>query len=147
MNFLRVTLVALSCLGCGTAVPPNHGHHPDEDAGSGLEVDAGVVDAGSADAGGADAGLPLPGVPVLVSVALVSHSMSIAWQLPASGCSSVSLKMKAAGGSYGAVRTLSGVTTSTQYSPGHGSGTFCFQVSCTLNGLESVPSNELCAAQ
>lgn len=84
---------------------------------------------------------------MLVSVNFVSHSMSIAWQLPPSGCASLSLRMKPAGGAYAPVSQLAGLTTSTQYSVGHGSGTFCFQVTCTLGATESAPSNELCATQ
>ncbi len=149
MNFSRIFFAALlGCLSCGTPPPPVH-EHGGSDAGLEQPYDAGllpVVDAGSADAGTTDAGPVLPGVPVLVSVSSNGHEMAISWQLPASGCGAVGLWMKSTGG-YSKVTSLSGVTSSTTWSTGHGSGTFCFQVSCTLGGVESAASNEKCATQ
>lgn len=103
------------------------------------------MDAGSSDAGPAAV---MPGAPVLTSVTVVAHvGMAINWQLPASGCTTLSLKLKVGAGAYSRVRSLAGASTSTQYSPGHASGTYCYQLTCTLQGVESVDSNELCASQ
>lgn len=147
MNFSGTCLVALCFLSCGAPQPVHQ--HGASDAGSEEPNDAGnpgTVDAGSADAGTTDAGPRLPGVPVLVSVASTGHGMAISWQLPSSGCAAVSLWMKSTG-AYSKVSSLSGVTSSTSYSAGHGGGTFCFQVTCTLAGVESAASNEKCATQ
>ncbi len=115
-----------------------------EDAGPAVERDAGT-DAG---AGAVDAGPAIPGAPVVTSVSVVTHgTMAINWQLPASGCSTLTLRMKVGTGAYSTVRSLTGVATSTQYSPGHASGTYCYQLTCTLQGLESAASNERCATQ
>jgi len=147
MNFSGILFVALCFLSCGAPQPVHQ--HGASDAGAEELFDAGnpgTVDAGSADAGTTDAGPMLPGVPVLISVASVSHAMAISWQLPSSNCAVVGLWMRSTGG-YSKVTSLSGVTTSTSYSAGHGSGTFCFQVTCTLGGVESAASNEKCATQ
>lgn len=111
-------------------------------------VDAGDIDAGT-DAGTQDAGPALPGVPVLTSVTVVTHgTMALTWQLPGSGCATIGVRMKVGtGGAWATVKTLTGVATSTQYSPGHANGTYCYQVTCTLQGATSDPSNEKCATQ
>lgn len=119
------------------------------ETGADAGVDAGVeVDAGT-DAGTADAGPALPGVPVLTSVTVVTHgTMALTWQLPGSGCATIGVRMKVGtGGAWATVKTLTGVATSTQYSPGHANGTYCYQVTCTLQGTTSDPSNEKCATQ
>lgn len=148
MNFIRIFFAASLMLGCGPPPMDHSGHgNGDEDAGAAPLVDAGTVDAGVADAGVPDAGMALPGVPVLVSVISAGHAMDITWQLPSSGCSTVALRMKPPSGAYSTVRSVAGTTTTTQYSPGHSSGTYCYQVTCTLGGRESAPSNERCASQ
>ncbi|MDP2276579.1 MAG: hypothetical protein Q8N23_19215 [Archangium sp.] len=132
--------------GCGASMPGNaadSGANVD-DAGTAEGMDAGR-DAG---AGAVDAGPVMPGAPVLTSVSVVTHgTMAINWQLPASGCSTLALRMKVGAGAYSTVRSLTGVATSTQYSPGHANGTYCYQLTCTLQGLESAASNERCATQ
>ncbi len=107
------------------------------------------MDAGrDAGAGAVDAGPAMPGVPVVTSVTVVTHgTMAITWQLPSSGCTTLSLKMKVGAGAYSTVRSLTGVATSTQYMPGHANGTYCYQLTCTLQGTESAASNERCATQ
>lgn len=155
MNFIRIFFAVSLMVGCGPPPVDHSGHgngNGNEDAGVEPLVDAGSVDAGGVDAGAADAGLPdagvtLPGVPVLVSVISGGHAMDITWQLPSSGCSTVALRMKPPAGAYSTVRSVTGTTTTTQYSPGHSSGTYCFQVTCSLGGSESTPSNERCASQ
>lgn len=147
MNVFRICFAALLLVGCEAPPPLEHAGHGEEDAGVEPVVDAGVVDAGSVDAGVVDAGVPQPGVPVLLSVVSAGHAMDISWQLPSSGCSTVALRLKPPAGAYATARTFPGTSTSTQYSPGHSSGTYCFQVSCMLGAAESAPSNELCAAK
>lgn len=122
------------------------------DAGIDGTLDAGGddagVDAGAPDAGAPDAGPTLPGTPVLTSAQMVVHGTnSIAWQLPTSGCSTVELNRKKDAGAYAVAKTLTGVATSTQDSPGHSSGVYCYTIVCKLNGFASSPSNEKCVAQ
>ena len=85
---------------------------------------------------------------MVTSVTVVTHgTMAITWQLPSSGCTTLSLQMKVGAGAYSTVRSLTGVATSTQYSPGHANGTYCYQLTCTLQATESAASNERCATQ
>lgn len=142
MNFSRIFFAALlGCLSCGAPPPPVH-EHGGSDAGIEEPYDAGLLPA--VDAGTTDAGPLLPGVPVLISVASTGHGLAINWQLPSSGCGAVGLWLKTTG-AYSKVTSLSGTTSSTTWSTAHGaSGTFCFQVTCTLGGVESAVSNEKC---
>jgi hypothetical protein len=48
---------------------------------------------------------------------------------------------------YSVAQMLSGTTTSSQDMPGHTSGTYCYTITCKLNGLASAPSNEKCVTQ
>ena len=140
--------------GCGA---PLTGKESDSGIDSGLDSGLDFDDAGSSVGtdGGSDAGTSLvdagsvtPGVPVLTSVTVVTHgTMAVSWQLPASGCTTLALRMRVGAGAYSTVRSLTGAATSTQYSPGHASGTYCFELTCTLQGLESGVSNERCASQ
>jgi hypothetical protein len=116
------------------------------DAGPG---DSGMPDAGPGDSGTPDSGTPMVDPPVITAASLVTHGThQITWQLPASGCSSVTLAMKVGSpGTYSNVKTLAGAATSTQYSPGHANGTYCYEVTCALNGTTSVNSNEKCVTQ
>ena len=89
------------------------------------------------------------GAPIVTAATVVTHGThQITWQLPASGCSTVSLALKVGTtGTYSDVKMVTGTATSTQYSPGHASGTYCYQVTCILSGVSSVPSNEKCVTQ
>ncbi len=108
-----------------------------------------MPDAGPADSGVPDAGTPTVAPPVVTAASVVTHGThQITWQLPASGCSSVALALKVGStGTDSNVKTLAGAATSTQYSPGHANGTYCYEVSCTLNGVTSANSNEKCVTQ
>jgi len=96
----------LVCLGLtiGCSDSDSHSDHHD-DAGS-LAVDAGaVVDA----APSVDTGATGVGTPVLVSASLVVHgTMALAWQNPASTCTSLMINRKKDAGSYAVAQTLTG---------------------------------------
>ena len=90
----------------------------------------------------------MPGTPVLVSATLVTHgTMSLVWQNPASTCTTIEINRKVDTGMYSVAQMLSGTTTSAQDMPGHTSGTYCYTITCKLNGLASAPSNERCVTQ
>ena len=90
----------------------------------------------------------MPGTPVLVSATLVIHgTMSLVWQLPASTCTNVQINRKVDAGMYSVAQTLSGQTTSAQDMPGHAAGTYCYTITCELNGVASAASNERCVTQ
>ncbi len=157
--FRIASLVVLFAAGaCGSVPTIEHDAGTGEDSGiipvdSGIAdagpVDAGPVDAGPVDAGPVDAGPPTPGIPVVTAATVVVHGThQITWQLPASGCSTLSLMMKVgAAGTYSVVKMVTGVATSTQYGPGHALGTYCYEVVCILGGTTSSASNEKCATQ
>ena len=141
-------------LGCGAMPAIEHGAGSDGDSGtqpvdSGSPVDSGTPDAGPVDSGTPDAGPTAPGTPTVTAANVVTHGThQIIWQLPSSGCSSLSLAMKVGPtGTYSVVKMVTGTATSTQYSPGHASGTYCYEVSCTLSGITSPSSNGMCATQ
>ncbi|MBI4821373.1 MAG: hypothetical protein HY791_34255 [Deltaproteobacteria bacterium] len=138
-TFLFVTLLLGSC----AASDAN-----DSGAGvgdGGTRVDTGVADA----AAGLDAVIAgPPGTPTLLSVQLVTHgTFQLAWDLPASGCATLELNRNVDGGAFGVATTLTGVATEATDEPGHNSGTYCYTVTCKLNGESSPPSNEKCATQ
>lgn len=90
----------------------------------------------------------LPGAPVLVSANLIMHGMmSLVWQNPASTCTNVEINRKVDAGAYAVAQTLAGQTMSAEDMPGHLSGTYCYTITCKLNGLASSPSNEKCVTQ
>ena len=142
--FRIASLVVLFAAGaCGSVPTIEH------DAGTGEDSGIIPVDSGIADAGPVDAGPPTPGIPVVTAATVVVHGThQITWQLPASGCSTLSLMMKVgAAGTYSVVKMVTGVATSTQYGPGHALGTYCYEVVCILGGTTSSASNEKCATQ
>ena len=107
---------------------------------------AGGAGGGTGGAGGGTA--MTPGTPVLVSASLVTHgTMSLSWQLPTSGCDSVKISRNKDGGAFSVAKTLTGTATSTQDSPGHANGKYCFTVACVLGGVTSSESNEKCVTQ
>lgn len=134
----------LVCLGLalGCSDPDPHADHIDAAM---VAVDAApVVDAAPA----VDTGATGAGTPVLVSATLVVHgTMALAWQNPASTCSSLMINRKKDAGAYAVAQTLTGQATSVQDMPGHTAGTYCYTVTCTLNGQSSSPSNEKCVTQ
>jgi hypothetical protein len=90
----------------------------------------------------------MPGTPVLVSATLVTHgTMALTWQNPASTCTNIEINRKVDAGTYSVAQTLAGQTTSAQDMPGHTSGTYCYTITCKLNGVASSPSNEKCVTQ
>ena len=116
-------------------------------------VDGGTHNQATADAGSdagtdVDGGVTTPGIPNLVSATLVSHgTVALVWQNPASTCATVEINRKKNTGSYSVAQTVSGQSTSAQDSPGHTSGTYCYTMTCKLNGFASTPSNEKCVTQ
>jgi hypothetical protein len=116
---------------------------------SGNDSGTNVGSDGGSDAGvNGDAGVTLPGVPTLVSATVISHgTVALAWQNPTSSCSTLEINRKSNSGAYSVAKTVSGELTSAQDSPGHGSGTFCYTMTCKLNGFASAPSNEKCVTQ
>lgn len=114
--------------------------------GSGGTGGAGGAGGGTGGAGGGTA--TTPGTPVLITASLVTHgTMSLSWQLPTSGCDSVKISRNKDGGAFAVAKTLTGSATSTQDSPGHASGKYCYTVACVLNGTTSSESNEKCVTQ
>ncbi len=90
----------------------------------------------------------MPGTPVLLSAKLVTHgTMSLAWQNPPSTCLTVEINRNKDAGAYSKAQTLTGQATSAQDMPGHTDGTYCYTITCNLNGLASPPSNEKCVTQ
>lgn len=104
---------------------------------------------GTGGMGGAGGGMmTMPGTPVLVTASLVTHgTMSLSWQLPTSGCDSIKISRNKDGGAYAVAKTLTGTATSTQDSPGHTSGKYCYTLACVLNNVTSAQSNEKCVTQ
>lgn len=99
-------------------------------------------------ASSADVGSVAPGIPVLVSARVVTHgTVALAWNLPDSGCDEIVINRNVGGGAYAAVQRLAGAATEAENSPGHGSGTFCYTVSCVMDGVTGDPSNEQCVTQ
>ena len=130
MKYTFVVLLALQ--GCGVA-PGNVDSGPGNGFDAGLPGDSGVPDAGNPDAGSLEVGTP-----IVTSATVVVHGThEITWQLPMSGCTTLTLNMKVGTGMYSAVKTLTGVATSTQHSPGHANGTYFYQVVCTRNGMSA----------
>ena len=115
--------------------------------------DAGVDGGGDAGLSGdagtkSDGGSETQGTPTLVTASLVTHgTVSLAWQNPASTCATVEVNRNKNAGAYAVAQTLSGSSTSVQDMPGHTSGTYCYTITCKLNGLASAPSNEKCVTQ
>jgi hypothetical protein len=50
-------------------------------------------------------------------------------------------------GAYSVAQTLSGQTTSAQDMPGHAAGVYCYTITCKVNALASLASNEKCVTQ
>lgn len=99
-------------------------------------------------AGGKNSEPMVPDAPVLVEASLVTHGMiSLAWENPASTCSVVEINRNTDGGDYSVAQTLTGLATSAEDMPGHTNGTYCYTITCTLDGLDSEPSNEKCVTQ
>jgi hypothetical protein len=134
-------LTVLGLVGCGGT------SRMDDAATATPDAPASVPDAPS---GGPDAagGATTPDAPVLMSAMMVTHGTNaLAWSLPASGCDMVQIHRNLDGGTYAVVETLAGTTTEAENFSGHGSGTFCYTVSCVLGGATSEPSNERCITQ
>lgn len=139
-------VVALCAVGCGggtgggddAAVSPDAASAT-ADASGGGEPDTGPRD---------DAGAAMPGTPVLLSAMIVTHGTNaLAWTLPESGCDQVVISRNLDGGAFSEVARLTGVATEAEDFSGHGSGTFCYTVSCVLGGVTGDPSNEQCVTQ
>ena len=135
----------LVCLGLTIGCSDSDSHSDHHEDAAMLAVDSGaVVDA----APSVDTGTTGVGTPILVSASLVVHgTMALAWQNPASTCSSLMINRKKDAGTYAVAQTLTGQATSVQDMPGHTAGTYCYTVTCTLNGQASPPSNEKCVTQ
>jgi hypothetical protein len=73
--------------------------------------------------------------------------MSLVWQNPASTCTNIEINRKVDAGTYSVAQTLSGSTTMAQDMPSHAAGTYCYTITCKLNGVASAPSNERCVTQ
>jgi hypothetical protein len=103
---------------------------------------------GAADAAEADANVTGPGIPVLVTATLATHgTMSLSWQLPASMCATVEINRSMDGGAYALAQTLTGRADEARDMPGHAAGTYCYTITCTLDGVRSPASNEKCVTQ
>jgi hypothetical protein len=112
-----------------------------EDAGCDGNLDAG-------DERGCRGGSATPGTPVLVSATLVTHgTMGLVWTNPASTCTTLEINRKVDAGMYSVAQSVSGQTTMVQDMPGHASGTYCYTITCKLDGAASPPSNEKCVMQ
>jgi hypothetical protein len=146
-------VVALCALGAGGAMGCGGAPGGGDDA-------AGTPDAASAtpDAAGgggdpdtgprADTGPAMPGTPVLLSAMTVTHgNIALSWRLPDSGCDEVIINRNLDGGAFSEVGRLTGLATETVNFSGHGSGTFCYTMSCVLGGATGDPSNERCVTQ
>jgi hypothetical protein len=73
--------------------------------------------------------------------------MSLVWQNPASTCTNVEINRMVGAGAYSVAQTLSGQTTSAQDMPGHAAGVYCYTITCKVNALASLASNEKCVTQ
>jgi hypothetical protein len=72
---------------------------------------------------------------------------SLEWENPASGCTTVEINRSVDGGAYEVALTLTGEAISASHSPSHDPGTFCYTITCVLDGVASSPSNEMCLTQ
>lgn len=143
MKHPRYLLLCLAA-GCGGSEAAPDG---------GALVDARAADASpvmdASDAGAlVDAGdLPLM-PPLLLSAQVVVHgTIALAWSLPASGCTTITVNRKKDAEAYAPAQSVTGVATEVQDMPGHANGTYCYNLLCTLNGASSALSNERCATQ
>lgn len=145
MKHPRYLLLCLAA-GCGGSEAAPDG---------GALVDARAADAGPAmDASPPEAGpvvdagdVPLM-PPILLSAQVVVHgTIALAWSLPASGCTTITVNRKKDTAAYAAAQSVTGVATEVQDMPGHANGTYCYNLLCTLNGASSAPSNERCVTQ
>lgn len=124
-------------MGAVTTDAGNSGSSGDADAGT----NPGGTDAGT------DAGVVAPEAPSLTSVQLVVHgTMKLDWQNPTGGCDNIAVGRKSTG-TYAVVKTVAGSLTTTNDSPGHMSGTYCYTLTCARGALLSPASNERCASQ
>jgi len=90
----------------------------------------------------------MPGTPVLLSAMIVTHGTNaLAWRLPESGCDQIAINRNRNAGRYAEVARLTGTATDTEDFSGHGSGTFCYTVSCVIGDVVGSPSNEQCITQ
>ncbi len=154
---LSITVfVFATALGCGSGDSGSDGGTTGVDSGGGGGgggAGGGGGGGGGAGGGGAagagvDAGSTMPGTPVLLSANLVTHgTISLAWQKPTSTCATVEINRKKDADAYAVAQTLTGQATSAQDMPGHANGTYCYTITCKLNGLASAPSNEKCVTQ
>lgn len=139
---LVLVLFVSGCGGTGTvedAAASPDAASPALDAAGGGDPDTGPRD---------DAGAAMPGTPVLLSAMIVTHGTNaLAWTLPESGCDQVVINRNLGGGAFSEVARLTGVATEAEDFSGHGSGTFCYTVSCVLGGVTGDPSNERCVTQ
>jgi len=141
-------LVALCAMGCGggtaggedAAAAPDAAMSTATDTGGG----GGGPDAGPRD----DAGPGMPGTAVPLRPMIVTHGTNaLAWTLPDSGCDMVVINRNRDGGAYAEVSRLTGTATDAEDFSGHGSGTFCYTVSCVIGDVTGDPSNERCVTQ
>lgn len=151
-SILSIILLA-TAVGCGSGDSgPDGGSAGDASSGGG-DAGTGGGDAGAGGDGGdggagGDAGMTTPGTPVLLTASLVTHgTMSLEWQNPISTCATVEINRKKDTGAYSVAQTLTGQATSAQDMPGHANGTYCYTITCKLNGIASSPSNEKCVTQ
>jgi len=143
-----VISVVLCAVGCGgttggddaaSAPDAATSAEPDATGGGGGDPDTGPRD---------DAGASMVGTPVLVSAMIVTHGTNaLAWTLPASGCDQIAINRNRNGGAYAEVSRVGGTATESEDFSGHGSGTFCYTVSCVVGVLAGSPSNEQCITQ
>ena len=93
-------------------------------------------------------GAAIPGTPTLISATLVTHgTMALVWTNPASSCETLEINRKVDSGMYALAQSVSAQTTTAQDMPGHTSGTYCYTLTCKLDGVASPPSNEKCVTQ
>lgn len=141
-------MILLSLSACTSAAVPA-GDAGNADTGTvrnDASTDGSTLDSNVQDAAPADAGPASP--PTLTSVTLQTHgTMSLTWDNPSSGCTTLELNRKKDSGTYALATMLTGVATSTLDMPGHASGTYCYTLVCVRGGSRSDPSNEMCATQ
>jgi hypothetical protein len=161
--FLAIVLVPLlaSCSSSHSMDEHDGGHESDaehvHDASDASVPDDAMVDSRVAEAscdGTFDVGDDrrcmggMPAAPVLVSATLVTHgTMALVWTNAAPTCTALEINRKVDAGMYAVAQSLSGQATMAQDMPGHTSGTYCYTITCKLDGVASAPSNEKCVTQ
>jgi hypothetical protein len=137
---LGITLAVLLTASCSHSADDDHATHD-----AGTTDDAAAQNSGGPDGavdGGAKTGKPA--TPQVTMVMPMGGALHVTWKLNDTSLGAVALMRKKDSGAYAKAYTLPGTAISQHDSGATGSGTYCYQVVTTRDGVDSDPSNEMC---